>query len=83
MELFLNNLRFEEHLYDDEAAFERLVSERAETFFGDHSIFIDVKNKISAESLGATIPDGVLFDFADTHKANFYLVEVELSASTS
>ena len=38
-----------------------------------------VKNKVSAESLGAAIPNGVVFDLTDPMNARFYLVDVGLS----
>jgi len=42
------------------------------------TIFIYTKRKLKGVVLGATIPDGFLFDLTDLENPEFYLVEVEL-----
>jgi hypothetical protein len=74
----LNGEIIEQVMYSKENDFEQLIVSNAETIFGDKTIYIDAKRKISTSSLGGTIPDGFLIDLSDKDDPRFYLVEVEL-----
>jgi len=76
----LNGEIFEQVIYSREDDFKQLVAKNAATIFGDKSIYIDAKRKISTIALGGTIPDGFSIDLSDTDDAQFYLVEVELQS---
>lgn len=76
----LNGEVFEQVIYSKEHDFEQLVAKNAATIFGDKSIYIDAKLKISTSALGGTIPDGFLIDLSDSDDSQFYLVEVELQS---
>jgi len=76
----LNGEIFEQVVYSQEDDFEQLVAKNAETIFGDKSIYINAKRKITTSALGGTIPDGFLMDMSDTDEPQFYLVEVELQS---
>jgi len=76
--VFLNSEIFEQVIYNKEDDFEQLVTQNAQTVFGDKAIYIDAKKKISTSSLGGTIPDGFLIDLSEPDEPQFYLVEVEL-----
>lgn len=77
--LFQLAKRFEEFHYLLEKEFESVVVQNSKTFFGPDTVYIDAKNKIGAQALGGSIPDGVLFDLSDIENPEFYLVEVELA----
>jgi len=74
----LNGEIFEQVIYSKEDDFEQLVAKNADTIFGNKSIYINAKRKITTSTLGRTIPDGFLIDLSDTNYPRFYLVEVEL-----
>lgn len=76
--IYLDDRKFVESEFKLEEEFERIVRENYKTLFGAKSILFDIKNKIDTKTLGATIPDGFLFDFKDEENPEFYLVEVEL-----
>jgi predicted transport protein len=76
----LNAEVFEQVIYSKEEDFERLVAKNSETIFGDKSIYIDAKRRITTGALGRTIPDGFLIDMSDFEKPQFYLLEVELQS---
>ena len=73
----LNGESFEQAIYTNEDDFEQLVAKNAQTIFGDKVIYIDTKKKLSASSLGRTIPDGFLIDLSDFDNPQFYLVEAK------
>ncbi len=80
MVLFNQNKKYYEFIYAKEEEIEKDVIENSKLFFGEKSLFIDAKRKIDSKSLGATIPDGFLFDFTEPDNPEFYIVEVELSS---
>ena len=80
MTIIVNGNKFEKYRYKDEKEFEEEINRNAKTLLGISSIYIDAKKKIDSRSLGATIPDGFLFDFSDPTDPQFYIVEVELSS---
>jgi hypothetical protein len=58
--------------------FEELIRLQSKLLFGGNTIFVSTKRKLAGLTLGATIPDGFLFDMSDVENPDFYLVEVEL-----
>ena len=62
-----------------EKNFERLLIQNAKALFGQHSILVDVKKKISTQHMGGTIPDCFLIELSDPENPEFYIVEVELA----
>lgn len=80
MVLFNENKKYYEFAYPKEEDIEKDVIQNSQLFFGDKSLFIDAKRKIDSKFIGATIPDGFLFDFTETDNPEFYIVEVELSS---
>ncbi len=80
MKLFSNNKAHVQYEYSTEADFENEVVKNSKQFFGANSIYIDTKRKIESKNIGASIPDGFLFDFSDKFNPEFYIVEVELES---
>ncbi len=80
MKLFTKNKTFNPFQFDKETDLEREVVANSKLFFGTGSIYIDLKKKIEAKSLGNSIPDGFLFDLVDSDNPEFYLDEVELAS---
>jgi len=78
MGIFTNKKRIKEVSFELEKDFEREVFDNYKLLFGKKTILIETKKKISGKSLGATIPDGFLFDLSDEKDPKFYLIEVEL-----
>lgn len=76
----MNGKRFSETSFRDEATFEELVKKNSKTLFGPKTIYLDLKKQIESKTLGSSIPDGFLFDFAKKDYVDFYLVEVELAS---
>jgi len=76
----LNGEIFEQVFYSREEDFEQLVAKNAVTIFGNQSIYINAKRKITTSTLGGTIPDGFLIDLSDPEDPQFYLVEIELQS---
>lgn len=74
----MDGQKFIESEFRLEEDFEKVVKNNSKTIFGSRTIYFDLKNKIDSKTLGATIPDGFLFDFKDINNPEFYLVEVEL-----
>lgn len=80
MILFNYNKRYYEYEYNKEEEIENDVIKNSQLFFGNKSIFIEAKKKIDSKAIGATIPDGFLFDFSEPDNPEFYIVEVELAS---
>ena len=78
MTILQGSKRFIESKYKSEDEFEELVRSQSKVLFGKDTIFINTKRKLNGVALGATIPDGFLFDLTDLENPEFYLVEVEL-----
>jgi hypothetical protein len=78
MTILQGNKRFIESQYKSEDDFEELIRNQSKVLFGEDTIFIYTKRKLKGLVLGATIPDGFLFDLTDLENPEFYLVEVEL-----
>lgn len=76
--IFMNGKKFDESIFNDEEAFEKIVKENSKTLFGTKSIYFDIKGRIDSKTFGSAIPDGFLFDFKEEENPDFYLVEVEL-----
>ena len=80
MVLFNLNQKYYEYIYLKEEDIEKDVINNAKLFFGSQSIFIESKKKIDSKFIGASIPDGFLFDFSEPDNPEFYIVEIELSS---
>lgn len=80
MILFQNNLKYKEHEFKSEDAFEKEIISNSKLFFGKSIIYIEIKKKIESKALGGSVPDGFLFDLSDIENPNFYLVEIELAS---
>lgn len=78
MTILQGNRRFIESQFKLEEDFEGLVRNQSKILFGKDTIFVCTKRKLKGVVLGATIPDGFLFDLTDLENPEFYLVEVEL-----
>lgn len=78
--IFMNGKRYEETKFSREEHFEDLIYSNSKTLFGEKSIYLNIKKKLDAKSLGYTIPDGFLFDFRNPNYVDFYLVEVEMAS---
>jgi len=78
MTILQGNKRFVESQFKTEDDFEELIRSQSKVLFGKDTIFIYTKRKLKGVILGATIPDGFLFDLTDLENPEFYLVEVEL-----
>lgn len=70
---------FREDTYRLEEDFEQDVFKHAKSLFGNRTILINAKRKISSKAIGGTIPDGFLFDLSDKKNPEFYIIEVELA----
>tara|TARA_B100000315_G_scaffold155101_1_gene143582 strand:- start:62 stop:1063 length:1002 start_codon:yes stop_codon:yes gene_type:complete len=79
MGIFTQKKRIPEIVFNLEKDFEREIFDNYKLLFGSKTILIDTKKKISGRELGATIPDGFLFDLSDEKEPRFYLIEVELT----
>ena len=79
MIIYFKGTVFDKKKYKNESEFEDMIFKNSSLFFGEDTILIQKKTKISGSSLGNTIPDGFLFDFSDMNDIKFFLIEVELS----
>lgn len=77
MALYFQNKKLSEQPFSNEKEIEKVVVDNSELFFGQSSLFIEVKKKIDTKFLGSSIPDGFLFDLSDIDNPEFYLVEIE------
>jgi predicted transport protein len=77
--IYMDGEKFIESEFKTEEEFEKIVKENSKIFFGQKTIYFEIKNKIDTKSLGSVVPDGFLFDFKDPENPEFYIVEVELS----
>src|SRR6056297_1253460 len=78
MVVYHKGKEFRAYRYQKEEDFENDIIENYQLFFGEHSLYIDAKRKITSKSLGNTIPDGFMFDLKDPQNPEFYIVEAEL-----
>jgi len=79
MILLQNGKQYKEYNYDLEESLEKEVIANSQLLFGTKSIFIEAKRRIDTKAIGASIPDGFLFDLSDKDHPEFYLVEAELA----
>jgi len=77
--IFVDGNKFTETEFELEENFEKIIKDNSKVLFGTKTVYLDIKSKVEAKSLGAAIPDGVLFDLKDKDNPEFYLVEVELA----
>ena len=73
MGIYFKGTVFDKKNYNYESEFEDMIFKNSTLFFGEDTILIQTKTKISGSSLGNTIPDGFLFDFSDMNDIKFYL----------
>jgi len=78
MTILQGNKRYVDFQFKLEEDFEDLVRDQSKALFGKDTIFIYTKSKLKGVVLGASVPDGFLFDLTDPENPEFYLVEIEL-----
>lgn len=78
--IFLNGKRFEETKFSNEDELEGLVKSQSKLFFGERTVYLDLKKKIESKTLGGAVPDAIMFDLTDSNSPEVYLVEVELAS---
>jgi len=76
--IYMDGNRFVESAFKAASDLEKIIKDNSKILFGSNAIYFDLKNKIDTRSLGASIPDGFLFDFKDKENPEFYLIEAEL-----
>jgi len=80
MIIYINEKRFLEDYYENEADLEKVVVTNSKKIFGEKTIYIDVKKKIGKKSTRLkTIPDGYLINCVNPDKPELYIIENELS----
>ncbi|HAX47481.1 MAG TPA: DUF5655 domain-containing protein [Ignavibacteria bacterium] len=77
--VYRNGNRYSEKQFNKEEDLENLVTANSKTLFGQYSVYIDAKKKITNKAFGGVIPDGFLLDLSDISNPEFYIVEVELA----
>lgn len=77
--IILQNNEYSLYDFDNEAEFEKAVTENQKYLFGEDSIYIDVKKRIG-QANHRGIPDAFLIDFYDTKKPQLYIVENEIAS---
>lgn len=77
--IYMDSKKFSETIFKNEEEFEKIIEKNSKQFFGKDTVYFSLKNKIESKTLGASIPDGFLFDFKDRENPEFYIIEVELS----
>jgi hypothetical protein len=80
MDIIVNRMKLSQYKYISEDEFEADIIQSAKSLFGEKSVYIDYKRKITGSTLGNSIPDGFLLDFSDKNNPDFYIVEVELAS---
>ena len=63
--------------YENESDFEKQIVEHSKEIFGENSVYIDVKKRISLDNI-ISIPDGYLIDFSFPQNPRLYILENEL-----
>ena len=79
MDIIVNGQKLSQCKYALEEELEKDIVAVSKTLFGEKTVYIDCKKKISGSAMGASIPDGFLIDFSDENAPIFYIVEVELA----
>ena len=73
MDIIVNGIKLSQYKFTTEEEFETDIVQASKSLFGEKSIYIDYKRKISGISLGSSIPDGFLLDFSDENNPDFYI----------
>lgn len=68
--------KFRLYSYKSEKELENIASKHTKEIFGDETIFLDIKKKVTSAEGISGIPDGFLIDFKNN---KFYIIEFELS----
>jgi predicted transport protein len=79
MDIIVDGIKLSQYKYTNEDEFETDIIQASKALFGEKSVYIDYKRKISGNNLGSSIPDGFLLDFSNENNPDFYIVEVELA----
>lgn len=72
-----NGNRFQLYTYKSEKELENIVTQYTAEIFGEYSVYIDLKRKITSVKGISGIPDGFVLDF---ERNKLFIVEVELSS---
>jgi hypothetical protein len=72
-------LLYQEYQYADEAEYEKMIIDNAETIFGKQGIYFNIKKRIGKAKEGAAVPDGYYLDLKFHEDPVLYFVEIELS----
>ena len=72
-----NNNKFRLYTYKSEKELEDIVVQYATEIFGENSIYIDLKRKITSIKGISGVPDGFVLDF---ERKKLFIVEIELSS---
>jgi len=75
--LIHQNQIFHQYEYSSENEFEKTIISYSNAVFGNNSIYIDVKKRITNDNI-ITIPDGYLIDFSFKGDPKLYIIENEL-----
>lgn len=76
--LLIDGVRYQEWTPTNEEELEQMVKEHAQEIFGENSIYLDIKHKLTSKSGVGSIPDGYVIVFSNP--LQWHVVEVELSS---
>jgi len=78
--LLSKHRKYVAYLFTSEEEIEKEIIRHAREIFGQSTIYIDTRKRLSAKSFGvSTFPDGLLLDLTVADNALLYLVEIEWS----
>jgi len=75
--LFIDGVKYESYTPKDETELENMVKEHQKEIFGEDSVYLDLRRKITSKSGIASIPDGYVIKLSKPYE--WLIVEVELS----
>lgn len=76
--LLIDGVKYVEWTPPTEDELEQMVKEHAQGIFGENSIYLDIKHKLTSRAGVGSIPDGYVITFDKS--AEWHIVEVELSS---
>lgn len=77
--LLIDGARYKHWIpHNEEEEFHPIIKEHARDIFGEKSIYIDVKRKLSTKSGIGSIPDAYVVAYGE--RQEWYIVEIELSS---
>jgi hypothetical protein len=69
------------HIFSKEEELEKEIVRFSREIFGENTIYISTKKKLTAKELGvSSVPDCFLLDLSNPDDVAFYMVEIELSS---